>query len=418
MVKTIDFGVIMKKLIVKGGRPLFGSVTAAGSKNASLPILFSSLITKDVSRIDNIPEIGDTVVALKILKSFGVEHRREGKTLFVDARNIHYATPDANLISKIRASTYLIGACLSAFGKCRIMDFGGCKFSPRPIDLHIDAAKALGARKLGDFLYTDKLVGAEINLSKPSVGATVNSLIMACSAEGESSIVGYAKEPHVLALIDFLRSMGADIRLSDDKILIKGTRLHGGNTSVIGDMIEAGTYLTAGLITGGEVEVVGVSAESMEPYLSLTWKMGAKLQAGKDRMRACAGEILSFGEVVAMPYPGFPTDLQPIIAPLFAKNSGGVIIDRVFPDRFEYLESLSSFGVSYKKIGSRYIIEGSKLKSSKSSAPCLRGGAALLLSALCQEGESVIENAELILRGYEDPVKKLRSLGADVELTD
>ncbi len=404
----------MKSIIINGGRPLFGTVKVSGSKNAVLPILFAALTVYGTCEIIDVPSIGDTDVALELLTSFGASYERRGNSLLINTKNVFYNTPDPLLVKKIRASTYLIGACLSRFGECNICDFGGCNFSLRPIDLHISAAEALGAQKRGDKLVAGRLRGGEITLTKPSVGATVNALIMSASADGTTHIKGYAREPHVLLLIDFLRSCGAEIELKEKEITVHGRMLRGGRVKVIGDMIEAGTYLTAGLVTGGEVKVVGVSRQSMEPYISSVSLAGGSFMLENDSITVKGGALLDHIYLKAEPYPGFPTDLQPIIAPLFAVNSGGIIEDSVFPERFGYLDVLSSFGVKSRYRKGRAEIYKSELKNAKVKAPCLRGGAACLLSALAANGKSVITSAETILRGYESPIEKLTDLGASI----
>ncbi len=406
----------MKKLIINGGSPLFGTVRVGGSKNAALPILFASLATEGTTEIIGVPDIGDTAASLDILRSFGVKVQKENEKLILDTRVAKYTVPDATLVRRIRASTYLIGACLSRFGRCQLLDFGGCNFADRPIDLHLYAASMLGARSFREELYADRLVGTRIVLPKPSVGATVNALIMASRAEGVTMIEGFAREPHVLLLIDYLRSCGADVTVGDSSLTVTGTRLHGGKIKIIGDMIEAGTYLTAGLITDGEVEVIGIDHQAMEPYISLVSSMGALVELKDEGIRAKRGLRLGYAEITAEPYPGFPTDLQPIVAPLFSLNSGGRIIDNVFPERFGYLDVLSSFGVRYNKGKGMAEVMRSEIRPARVAAPCLRGGAACLLTALCASGESWIESPDLLLRGYEEPVAKLRSLGAKIEM--
>lgn len=410
------FGVVMKKMIVRGGVPLFGSVTVSGSKNAALPILFAALSTDGVSVIDDLPDIGDVKVAINILEQFGVAVERRGGRLLLDTRRLTYRIPPAALVKRIRASTYLLGASLARFGRFPLMDFGGCNFSDRPIDLHISSAIALGASYSDGILCTRGLRGTEIELKKPSVGATVNTLIMAASAEGVTRIKGFAKEPHVSLLISFLRSAGADVLIEEDVLTVKGTHLHGGRVTVIGDMIEAGTYLTAGLITGGEVQVVGVAPESLLPYLSLLEGMGAVTSVKENGISVRADGRLDYARITASPYPGFPTDLQPIVAPLFAMNSGGIIEDTVFPDRFGYLDVLSAFGLDFERIVGGTVIKPSNLHPASVSSPCLRGGAACMLLSLAALGTSEINCAELILRGYERPTEKLSNLGANIEI--
>ena len=406
----------MKTVTVRGGTPLVGRTYISGSKNAALPMLFATMITGDVSRIRALPNIGDVRVAIDILRSLGADVRFNGDECLIDTARLSYTEPSEEQTRAIRASTYLIGACLSRFGVCRLTGFGGCGFAARPIDMHVDACLALGARLEGDTLFCDGLRGGEIRLRLPSVGATVNSLMLAVSAVGESRIYGYAREPHVRALIDFLRSAGADITETDEYICVSPRPLHGADITVVGDMIEAGTYLAAGLITDGRVEVRGCPVGHMDAFFDFLGYLGANVSVHGDSAFAEYKKTPRRAFVKAEPYPGFPTDLQPISAVLMAKARGGSIRDTVFPTRFGYLAPLRSFGVRSEIVSDGCEITPSVLRASEASSPDLRGGAALLLAALGAPGESRIHSAELILRGYENLDIKLRSLGADINI--
>ena len=404
----------MKKIILRGGNPLFGKVAVSGSKNAALPIIFACILTKGVSEIRNLPDIGDVRVALDLLRSFGAVIYREDGVTYIDTENLRYVTPDNNLVSKIRASTYLLGSCLSRFGRCHILPFGGCNFASRPIDMHIDASVKLGARIIGDEIVAEKLMGGEIKFCKASVGATVNAILLASSAHGLSLIRGGAREPHIDALIDFLVSCGASIERIGEDLHIQGRALHGGKITVIGDMIEAGSYIAAGLITDGAVSVTNCPIGDMGAIFSALDDLGAHIEINAEGVCVTRFEKTDFLSVVASPYPGFPTDLQPIVASLMAAFSGGEIIDTVWPTRFGYLKALSDFGVGYKAIGNRAVINASKIKNGTTAAPDLRGGMACLLAALSAEGESEILSGETIFRGYENLENKLCTLGANI----
>lgn len=408
----------MKKIIVNGPARLSGEVSVSGSKNAALPIIFATLITHGVSEIRNLPDIGDVRVALDIIRSFGAQiDMREGVT-YVDTRNLIYNEPSECLVAKIRASTYLIGSCLSRFGKCRISSFGGCNFASRPIDMHLDACRTLGAMVFPDRVVAKSLVGGEISFKKQSVGATVNAILLAASAKGDTVISGFATEPHIDALIDFLISAGALIERTDNEMRITGRRLHGGKVSVIGDMIEAGTYIVAGLMTGGSVSVKNCPFSDMGAFLDALATLGAEIGMREDSLSSKLsgrGEYLS---VTTSPYPGFPTDLQPIIAPLMAHNSGGDITDTVWHTRFGYLDSLRAFGVKSSVSKNHAEIEKSHITPASVIAPDLRGGAAALLCALSAEGRSEIHSAEIILRGYEKIKEKLCALGACIKIEE
>ncbi len=406
----------MEKITVNGPARLVGAVRVSGSKNAALPIIFACMITHGVSEVRGLPNIGDVRVALKILEDFGASIDRKGDVTYIDTQKLSYKTPDISLISGIRASTYLIGSCLSRFGRCEILPYGGCNFSLRPIDMHIDACTALGAELDGEKITSQKLRGTKIHFKKKSVGATVNALLLSASAEGDTVIEGAAIEPHIDALVDFLVSSGAEIKRINDTFYVKGRELHGGKITVIGDMIEAGTYLAAGLMTGGKVKVLSCPSNQMDAIFTCFRAIGARVTASFDTAEAEMIGNGSFLRINATPYPGFPTDLQPIIAPLMAKFSGGIICDTVWQERFGYLNALSSFGVNYSLCGSAATVKKSKLLPSSATAPDLRGGMACLLCALAAEGKSEIYSVQTILRGYENLTCKLRSLGADIKI--
>jgi len=404
----------MKKITLRGGKPLCGEISVSGSKNAALPIIFACILTNGVSEIKNLPHIGDTRVALELLRLFGAEVWETDGVTHIDTRRLSYASPDRELVSKIRASTYLLGSCLARFGRCPLLPFGGCNFAKRPIDMHIDACLALGGRLQDGEITAERLVGGKIVFDKKSVGATVNAILLASTAEGKTIIQGGASEPHIDSLINFLISCGAHIDRIGDELHIEGRELHGGEVTIIGDMIEAGTYLAAGLITNGNVKVTNCPIDDMDAVFEAITKLGATLLINENSVAAALEKRGSRVSVFATPYPGFPTDLQPIFAPLLAAFSGGDITDTVWQTRFGYLETLSSFGVKYKLKGNSAKIYPSTIKNAIASAPDLRGGMACLLAALKATGKSEIYSAETILRGYENLEEKLRALGADI----
>ena len=406
----------MKTAIIRGGTPLIGEVAVSGSKNAALPIIFATAVTRGVSRIHGVPHIGDIAVALDILRTLGASVSFIGGELTVDCRALRYAPVPKELTCSIRASTYLIGSMLSVFGKCELSGFGGCGFSERPVDMHIESAIRFGARPCADGLVCDGLRGCDIHLRLPSVGATVNSLLMAVSAVGESRIFGYAREPHVYALVDFLRSAGAMIEEVDGALAVMPRALHGGEVRVIGDMIEAGTYLAAGLITDGRVTLSGCPVADMDAFLALLVRLGASVNISESTVSAEYSADPEPVDLVAEPYPGFPTDLQPIAAVLLATRAGGTLTDTVFPRRFGYLSALSTFGVNSAPTPHGARIFPSALRPATSHAPDLRGGAAATLLALSADGESRVTDFECVLRGYEYIDTKLRALGAGISI--
>ena len=404
----------MGKFIVNGGKPLYGGVRVSGSKNAALPIIFASIATEGVTRIYNLPNITDVTDALCIIESFGAKVWRECGITYIDTRQLRYTKVNLERVHRIRASTYLIGACLARFGKAELLPFGGCAFSHRPIDIHLYAAERLGAVIDGEHLRASMLRGTTLEFKLPSVGATVNSLILASRAEGESRLIGAAREPHILALISYLRSAGAEIAVSGDEIIVKGADLHGGTAIIPGDMIEAGTFLTASVITGGRVRVSGFDARELKAFTAPLLSSGVIEDVS-------GGSIMLVGKprrdisVVTDAYPGFATDLQPIFATLLAVSRGGRIEERVWKSRFGYLDELARFGLSYRREGSVAQIFPSEILSAGVKAPDLRGGAAAILLALVAEGESVIDCGELVLRGYDSFDEKLRALGAEIQ---
>ena len=393
----------MKILKVRGGRPLNGRIRVAGSKNAALPIIFSCILINGVSEIENLPDIGDTNIALSILCDMGAVIHKVGDLTYIDTSDLRYTKPRDELVEKIRASTYLIGACLGRFGICHVGKFGGCNFSNRPIDMHLDACRSLGCDIRGDIIVGLPGEG-EIHFNKPSVGATVNAILLASSIRGRSVIYGAAGEPHIDCLIDFLISAGADISRSGDKLEIIGANLLGGKIRVIDDMIEAGSYMALSYLTDGKIQPLNI------PYNEMTAVTNAFCRMGLD------GDERYYTHVTAEPYPGFPTDLQPIFTPLMAKYRGGVIIDDVWPERFGYLKSLESFGIKSHVKGNHAEIYPSSVHSAIVDAPDLRGGFACLMTALMAEGESRIYSAKTILRGYENLVNKLSHLGAEISI--
>lgn len=404
----------MSGLCISGGKRLYGEIAVGGSKNAALPILFATLTTRGITRLDGVPDILDVRVTLRILRCFGAKIRAEGQSLLIDTRELSYTRVPVELTSRLRASTYLVGACLSRFGRVELSAYGGCSFGDRPIDMHVAAACSLGAINNNGELTCRELSAGEIRFERISVGATVNALIMSASASGESKIYGYAREPHVFSLIDFLISAGADIRVCDDHISVSGARLMGSYSEIIPDMIEAGTYLALSLATDSNITVIGANSSELASFSSFLTKYGIRMENGEGYMSA-NGSLSGFAELLTGPYPEFPTDLQPQIAPLMALGCGGRITEGVWRERFSYLSELARFGVGYTRFDGGASIYPSRLTPAACTATDLRGGAALLIAALATAGESVISSSELIDRGYQDIVKKLSRLGARIK---
>ncbi len=407
----------MNKFVINGGRKLSGDIHVSGSKNAALPIIFACIVTRGISVLYNVPDIIDVRVAIALLENMGARIWRLDDALYVDTEDMFYSLPDAQLVSSIRASSYLLGATLARFGQTHIQHFGGCNFDNRPIDMHIEAMLSLGATVDGDRVLSKKLIGSDIHFSKISVGATVNSLILAACAEGVSNIYGYAKEPHVMALADFLKSAGAQITFFEDRIEVVGKELSGGKAKIIPDMIEAGTYLIASIATNSRLRVTGVDPVHVESLTKLLMRGGVSLYFDENSVtNGCS--LCEPLDIVTEPYPGFPTDLQPQTAPLMAVAFGGRIRERVWHSRFGYLSQLSKFGLNYSINGDEAVIYPSSIHRAYASIPDLRGGAALIIAALIAKGESVLDGTDIVFRGYENIVDKLRLVGADIYETN
>jgi len=404
----------MSKFIINGNRALSGTVEVSGSKNAALPLIFATVITHGVSLIRQVPDISDVDVAISLITSLGAKVNRTHGDLIIDTTSLSYTRPSDSLVSKIRASSYLMGASLARFGICHVQSFGGCNFDSRPIDMHISAMTALGAVEKGDAFVAKRLVGSDIVFDKISVGATVNALLLTSTAKGKSRIFGYAKEPHVISLVDFLRSGGACITFYDDRIEVEGRELSGMSASVIPDMIEAGTYTALSLLGDYDIKVSGIFPHHLASFFDILKVNGAVVSLDCNSVKV-SGKLSCFTDVVTGPYPDFPTDLQPQMAPLLSCFFGGKITEKVWKGRFGYLSELEKFGLNYKLCGSSAIIFPSKLHAAIAKAPDLRGGAAVLMCALFSKGESIVSSAEIIKRGYSDIVNKLRLLGADIE---
>ena len=397
---------------VRGGIPLFGRVKVSGSKNAALPVIFAAVATRGISEIDNLPDISDVGAALEILEELGARITRSGSMTYVDTRALVYREPSAELVRKIRASTYLLSSMLARFGKVTVGEFGGCSFSPRPIDMHLHALASHGAVIEERDIRAERLVPSDVLFDKRSVGATVNALILAAATDGISTVSGCALEPHIMTLIDYLVSAGASISLSGDVATVRGCSLGGGKVHIGGDMIEAGSFLAASVMTGGAVSVYGVDSSELQAFVAPFVRAGVEYSS--DIRVMLRGVPKSAVNVVASPYPGFPTDLQPIAAPLLS-FAGGSITDTVWQHRFGYLSELSRFGIRSRTVGGVAEIFRSEPRAAEATAPDLRGGMALMLAALCADGESVIHSGELLMRGYERLTEKLTALGAEIE---
>lgn len=403
----------MSDFVVSGGRALRGTVMVGGSKNAALPIIFAAVATHGVSVLENVPDISDVDAALLLISALGARISRSGTTLTLDTRTLSYSAPQEQVCRAIRASTYLIGAQLARFGMTEIAPFGGCNFEPRPIDLHLYAAKCMGAYTEGSMLRLDVPASSRIFFRKISVGATANALILASSLPTKTEIFGYAREPHIRALADFLSLAGAKIEFTNEKISVDGAFLHGAHAVIPPDPIETGTYALLSLVTGGGINVIGAPEGEISALLEPLADAGAEL-AHIGRGFTLRGEIKKEVSFTAAPFPALATDIQPFTVPVLARYRGGDVKDTVFPGRFGYVSELAKFGVRAERTSRGVTVHRSRFCCATAQALDLRGGASLLFPALIAQGESKIVHAELIKRGYTDVLGRLRSLGAAI----
>lgn len=417
----------MEQYIIKGGNPLAGEVEIGGAKNAALGILAAAVMTEETVTIENLPDVRDTKVLLQAMESIGVriEHL-DRHTVRINASNVRDFTIDAGYIKKIRASYYMLGALLGRFSEARVALPGGCNIGSRPIDQHIKGFRALGAQvKIEKGLIAanaGRLFGSHIYMDVVTVGATINVMMAAAMAQGTTIIENAAKEPHVVDVANFLNSMGANIKgAGTDVIRIRGVeRLHGTTYSIIPDQIEAGTFMFAAAITKGDVLIKNVIPKHLESIGAKLIEMGCEIEEFDDAVRVIAKGRLSSTHVKTLPYPGFPTDMQPQIATTLALSEGtSIVAESIFENRFKYVNELQRMGASIKVEGNTAIIEGVDGYCGTSiTAPDLRAGAALVLAGLAAEGFTTIDDIHYIERGYEDFPGKLSQLGANIKKVD
>ena len=420
----------MARYEITGGKPLSGAVTISGAKNAVVAILPAALLVDGVCRIENVPDISDVRVLLTMLEDLGAKVSMEGTdTVIIDSTNITSTTPSAELVRKMRASYYLMGALLGRFSKAHVALPGGCNFASRPIDQHIKGFMALGA----DVEETDEYVdlqpgpdglhGNRVSLDMASVGATVNIMIAATLLPGQTIIENAAKEPHIVDLANFLNTMGARISgAGTDTVKIRGVEaLKGGTYAIIPDQIEAGTYMAAAAATGGNVLVQNVIPKHMECITSKLQDMGVKVINYDDSIRIIAPERLRRATVKTRPYPGFPTDMQAQICVCMALANGiSRLTESVYETRFfGYCTELESMGADILITGKTATVTGQeKLHGAVVEAHDLRAGAALVIAGLAAEGTTTVKNIHFVERGYERIIEKMRALGAEIQRYD
>ncbi len=416
----------MEKYIIKGGNPLVGEVEIGGAKNAALAILAAATMTDETVVIDNMPDASDTNAMLQAIESIGAHVERTSRhSVKINASQIRSYTIENDYIKKIRAGYYLLGALLGKYKSAGVALPGGCHIGLRPIDQHIKGFTALGAKvSIQGIIYAEAehLVGSHIYLDVVSVGATINIMMAAAMAEGKTIIENAAKEPHVVDIANFLNSMGANIKgAGTDVIRIRGVeKLHGTEYTIIPDQIEAGTFMLAAAATMGDVTVKNVIPKHLESISAKLVEMGCQIHESDDEVRVVATKRLQNTHVKTLPYPGYPTDMQPQITVALGLASGiSIVTESIFESRFKYVDELTRMGANIKVEGSTAIIEGvERYTGATVSAPDLRAGAALVIAALTAEGYSTVEDIKYILRGYEDFDVKLRELGAQIEMVD
>ena len=415
----------MEQYAIKGGNPLVGEVEIGGAKNAALAILAAAIMTDETVLIENVPDVRDTNVMMQAMESIGVViNRIDRHTVKINASQVHDLVIEDDYIKKIRASYYLLGALLGKYSKAEVALPGGCNIGLRPIDQHIKGFRALGADvRIEHGLViadTQRLRGGHIYMDVVSVGATIDVMIAAVMAEGQTIIENAAKEPHVVDVANFLNSMGAVIKgAGTDVIRIKGVpRLHGTEYAIIPDQIEAGTFMFAAAVTKGDVTVKNVIPKHLESISAKLMEIGCEVEESDDAVRVVAAKPLTHTHVKTLPYPGFPTDMQPQITVALGLSRGtSIVTESIFENRFKYVDELTRMGANIKvEGGNTAIIDGvSRYTGASISAPDLRAGAALVIAGLSAEGTTVIDDIRFIERGYEDFHIKLQSLGAQIE---
>ena len=417
----------MEQYVVKGGVPLRGEVSIGGAKNAALGILAAAIMTDETVTIENVPNVRDTRVLLQAIEGIGAKVKYiYNNTVQINGGSISDLNVEYEYIRKIRASYYLLGALLGKYKESNVALPGGCNIGSRPIDQHLKGFKALGAKVNIDHgvvsAKAENLVGGHIYFDVVTVGATINLMMASCMAEGETILENAAKEPHIVDVANFLYAMGANIKgAGTDVIRIKGVnRLHGCTYSIIPDQIEAGTFMMAAAATRGDIVIKDVIPKHLESITAKLLEMGCKLVEGDDWIRVIAEGEVGSTNVKTLPYPGFPTDMQPQIAVALALAKGSsMVTESIFENRFKYVDELNRMGAKIKVEGNTAYIEGvEKFTSAQLSAPDLRAGAALVIAALAADGISQIDDIEYIQRGYEDFEGKLSALGAIIAKVD
>ena len=417
----------MNQYIMKGGSPLVGDVVISGAKNAALGILAASIMTDEDVIIENLPDVRDINVLLEAIQEIGARvDRIDRHTVKINGSTIREVAVDDEYIRRIRASYYFIGALLGKYKSAQVPLPGGCDIGSRPIDQHLKGFRALGAKieiECGAVhAHAIDLVGAHIYLDMVSVGATINIMMAAAMAEGMTIIENAAKEPHVVDVANFLNSMGANIKgAGTDVIRIRGVRtLHGTDYSIIPDQIEAGTFMCAAAVTRGDITVKNVIPKHLEAISAKLIEIGCEVIEGDDEVRVVGRPKQCSTNIKTLPYPGFPTDMQPqIVVALALAHGTSIVTESIFENRFKYVDELTRMGATIKVEGNSAIIYGTDgFTGARVESPDLRAGAALVLAGLSAQGYTVVDEIGYIQRGYEKFEEKLQSLGAAIEMVD
>jgi len=413
----------LEKFVIHGGKPLMGEIEISGAKNAAVAILPATILAGGICVIENLPNISDVSASVDILSAMGAQVRFINKhTLQIDTSRITCTTVPNELSRQMRASYYFLGALLGRFGKATVAMPGGCDLGPRPIDQHLKAFASLGARDSVEYgmigVEAQRLRGEDVFFDTVSVGATINAMLAAVMAEGLTVLENVAKEPHIVDVANFLNMMGADVRgAGTDVIKIRGVEcMHGCTYSIIPDQIEAGSYMVAATITGGNVLIKNVIPKHLEPITTKLEKAGATVEEFDDSVRIYRTGDLEPLNIKTMPHPGFPTDMQPLMTVLLSLAKGtSIITEGIWENRFRYVDELTRMGANIQVDGRVAVIEGvQELLPAPMRASDLRAGAALVVAALAADGVSEVDEISHIERGYEDIVEKLRGLGADI----
>lgn len=412
----------MERIRIQGEQPLKGSVCISGAKNAAVAIIPAALLADDLVELENVPHIADIKNLVAVLREMGVRiNYKDEHTLMIDSRGLSNQCVDMEGVHKMRASYYLLGVLLGRFGKAEVAFPGGCNFGQRPIDLHLKGFEAMGATvDAGDVIRVEapELCGANVFLDVVSVGATINIMLAAVRAKGTTIISNAAKEPHVVDTANFLNSMGAKISgAGTDRVVIRGVeKMHGTSYAIIPDQIEAGTYMVAAAITGGDVVVQNIIPRHMDAISAKLSEMGVTIEEMDDAIRVAVEKPLHEIVIKTAPYPGFPTDMQPQFMTLMSVVNGtSIITENVWENRFQYVAQLCKMGADISVDGRIAVVKGAKrLNGCTVEATDLRAGAAMVLAGLAARGTTTITNVKYIYRGYESMVQKLIALGADI----